>query len=78
MNIELEDGTRESFDQVVVTAAAPLIMRICPQLTAAEKTQLNGIKYQGIICASLLLKEPLSSFYITNITDSRSALHGRY
>lgn len=69
VNIELEDGTRESVDQVVLTAAAPLIMQMCPQLTAAEKTQLNGIKYQGIICASLLLKEPLSSFYITNITD---------
>jgi protoporphyrinogen oxidase len=26
--------------------------------------------YQGIVCASLLLRKPLASFYITNITDS--------
>lgn len=69
VRVDLEDGTREAFDQVVVTAAAPLASRICPQLTSAEKSQLNRIKYQGIICASLLLKRSLSNFYITNITD---------
>ena len=70
IRIELADGTRELFDQCVLTTAAPLTARICPQLTANEKNQMNRIKYQGIICASLLLKEPLSEFYITNITDS--------
>jgi protoporphyrinogen oxidase len=39
-------------------------------LSAKEKDQLAGIKYQGIVCASLLLKNPLSPYYITNITDS--------
>jgi protoporphyrinogen oxidase len=71
VRVDLEDGSREAFDQVVVTAAAPLASQICPQLTATEKRQLNRIKYQGIICASLLLKQPLSNFYITNITDHR-------
>jgi protoporphyrinogen oxidase len=59
------------FDRVVVTTAAPLAAKLCPQLTAHEKNQLNGIRYQGIICASLLLKHPLTGFYITNITDAR-------
>ncbi len=71
VRVDLEDGSWEAFDQAVVTAAAPLASQICPQLTAAEKRQLNRIKYQGIICASLLLKQPLSNFYITNITDHR-------
>ena len=53
-----------------MTAAAPVASRMCPQLTNAEKNLLNGIRYQGIICASLLLKKSLSDFYITNITDS--------
>jgi protoporphyrinogen oxidase len=70
VQVELEDGTREVFDHAVVTAAAPLAARICPQLTDSEKCRLNGIRYQGIICASLLLKEPLSDFYITNITEA--------
>lgn len=70
VRVELPDGTREVFDQAVVTTVAPLTARICPQLTAAEKSRMERIKYQGIICASLLLKQPLSDFYITNITDS--------
>jgi protoporphyrinogen oxidase len=71
VRVELENGIDETFDQVVVTTAAPLAARMCPQLTVEEKDQLQSIKYQGIICASVLLKRPLSDFYITNITDAR-------
>lgn len=69
--VELENGSTQTFDQVVVTMAAPVAARVCRGLTAAEKEQLSAIKYQGIICASLLLQQPLSNFYITNITDDR-------
>jgi protoporphyrinogen oxidase len=58
-----------TFDEVVVTATAPLAIRMCPSLTSTEKNQWSQIQYQGIICASLLLKHSLSDFYITNITD---------
>jgi protoporphyrinogen oxidase len=27
------------------------------------------VVYQGVLCASLLIKEPLASYYVTNITD---------
>lgn len=70
IRIGLVDGRSQSFDRVVVTVAAPLAAKVCPQLTSSEKSCLAGVKYQGIICASLLLKHPLSEFYITNITDS--------
>jgi protoporphyrinogen oxidase len=70
VRVDLQNGLAEHFDQAVVTVAAPLAARMCPQLTVNEKRQLNSIKYQGIICASALLKHPLSEFYITNITDS--------
>src|ERR1700743_2961705 len=49
------EGVR-TFDEVVVTATAPQAMRMCSQLTAAEKSKWGQIQYQGIICASLLLK----------------------
>jgi protoporphyrinogen oxidase len=62
------EGVR-TFDEVVVTATVPQAMRMCSHLTAAEKNQWAQIQYQGIICASLLLKNSLSDFYITNITD---------
>lgn len=69
MHVEREAGEGEIFDQVVVTAAAPLAARLCPQLSAGEKVRLSEIRHQGIVCASLLLKRSLSNFYITNITD---------
>jgi protoporphyrinogen oxidase len=68
--IELENGQREMFDQVVLTIAAPLAARVCPGLSTEEEDRLKSIQYQGIICASLLLKCPLANFYVTNITDS--------
>jgi protoporphyrinogen oxidase len=71
VKVELANRTAEIFDQVVITTAAPLAARLCPQLTPAEKSRLHGVKYQGIICASLLLEHSLSDFYITNITDNR-------
>jgi protoporphyrinogen oxidase len=61
---------REVFDHVVVTAAAPLAERLCPQLSADERIRLQNIQYQGIVCASVLLRQPLAGFYVTNITDS--------
>jgi protoporphyrinogen oxidase len=57
------------FAQVIVTTAAPIAAQLCPQLSAQEQQQLRGIQYQGILCASVLLKQPLSKYYVTNITD---------
>jgi protoporphyrinogen oxidase len=67
--IELAGGGRRTFDQVVVTLAAPLASRLCAGLSSDEHARLQGIQYQGVICASLLLKRPLANFYVTNITD---------
>jgi len=64
------DGQRESFDQVVLTMPAPIAAGLCPTLSAEEQARLRGIEYQGIICASVLLKRPLAPFYVTNITDA--------
>jgi protoporphyrinogen oxidase len=55
------------FDNVILTTAAPIVARACPQLTNEEKARLMSIKYLGIICCSVLLDETLSDFYITNI-----------
>jgi protoporphyrinogen oxidase len=68
-HVELEDGRHEAFDRVVLTVPAPTAARLCPDLTAEEKAKLNAIRYQGVICASVLLKQPLANYYVTNITD---------
>jgi protoporphyrinogen oxidase len=69
IEIRIQHESTKTFDEVIVTTAAPVAVRACPQLTEVEKNQWNQIRYQGIICASVLLKKSLSDFYITNITD---------
>ena len=63
------DATIERFDDVVVTAAAPLAARLCPGLAPAERSRLADTRYQGIVCASLVLRRPLAGYYLTYIAD---------
>jgi protoporphyrinogen oxidase len=69
VTLQFDAGRRESFDQAVLTVAAPVAARLCPALSPEEKARLMGVEYLGIVCASLLLKRPLGGYYITNITD---------
>ena len=57
------------FDSVILTCPSNIAAKILPQLTENEKEKLSNIKYQGIVCASVLMKKSLSEFYVTNITD---------
>lgn len=63
------DAGQRPFDQVILTIPTPYIADLCPQLTEAERTRLRAVTYQGIVCASLLLRKPLADFYVTNITE---------
>ena len=69
VTVQLADGSEHVFDQIVFTTPSPIIANVCPQLTADEQTRFRGIEYLGIVCSSLLLKKPLSKYYVTNITD---------
>ncbi len=69
ITVELAGGERLRFDQVVVTLAAPLAARLCDGLAADERERLLGVRYLGIVCASLLLRRPLAGFYVTNLLD---------
>jgi protoporphyrinogen oxidase len=70
MHVEFTNGRHEHFDQVILTTSASVAARVCPALSSAEKTTLQAMPYQGIICASVVLKRPLADFYVTNITGS--------
>ena len=70
VNIEFSNGHCATFDQAVLTTAAPIAAQLVPGLARDEIERLKNIQYQGIICASLLLKQPLSHYYVTNITDT--------
>jgi protoporphyrinogen oxidase len=64
------DGSTSQFDRVIFTAPTPTIAHACPQLTSDERCRFNGVEYLGIVCSSLLLKKPISRYYVTNITDT--------
>ena len=63
------ENIAENYDSVILTCPSNIAAKICPQLSEKEKQKLSNIKYQGIVCASVLMKKSLSNFYVTNITD---------
>lgn len=67
---QLEDGGNLQFDSVVLTVPCSQVAALCPQLTEVERQRLRAVTYQGMICATLLLKHSLADYYVTNITDS--------
>ncbi len=69
LQVDFANGDTGIYDNVVSTIASPLIAKQAEELTDDEKNKLSGIKYLGVVCASLLLKQPISKYYVTNIID---------
>jgi protoporphyrinogen oxidase len=59
----------DRFDQVVVTAPAPVASRLISELSAEYRSRLDSTRYVGIVCPSVLTKKPLSDFYLTYLHD---------
>lgn len=57
------------FDRVVVTSGAPIAAKLCTDLRGDERRRLEAVVYNGVICASALLRRPLRGYYLTYITD---------
>ncbi len=66
--IESRNGSGE-FDLAILTCPSNVAANVCPQLGEDEKAKLDSVRYQGIVCASLLTRKSLSPYYVTNITD---------
>jgi len=71
-----DEPSLETFDGVVATVPSGIIPRMIPGLTKDEAKRHHQIEYQGIVCASLLLKKPLAEYYVTNITDGNAPFTG--
>ena len=67
--LETTKGRSLKFDNVILTIPCTAIPKLCPQLSTSEKKFFNEVTYQGVLCASLILRKPLAGYYITNITD---------
>lgn len=57
------------FDRVVATVPSPIATAVCEGLGPAEVARHEAIRYQGVVCPSVLLKRPLGNAYLTYITD---------
>lgn len=69
VGVTLGGGATSVFDRVVVTTNTGLAARIIEGLDQDERARLQGIRYQGIVCASVLTTQSLSGYYVTSITD---------
>lgn len=67
--VVLADGSGHPFDRVVVAGAAPSAAKLIEGLPATQQRLLDSVPYQGLVCASVLLRRPLSPYYLTYITD---------
>ncbi len=76
ITVTFRNGTTADLDRVILTIPSEYIPEVCPLLSADEKLKHNKIRYLGVICVSVLLKKPLSGFYVTNILDENIPFTG--
>ncbi len=69
VEVRAANGDVATFDDVVVTVASPIAARLVRGLTADEYDRLRGVVYDGIVCVSLLLRTPLSGYYLTYLSE---------
>jgi protoporphyrinogen oxidase len=68
--LEVETNAETAgFDSIILTTPCGGSAEICTSLADAERERLSSVTYQGVICASYILKKPLGGYYITNITE---------
>lgn len=58
------------FDSCVMTVPAPAILRMVPSLREDYRRRLTSPKYLGMVCLALVLRRPLSPYYLTNVTQN--------
>jgi protoporphyrinogen oxidase len=74
----VETNTKEKylFDKVISTLPSDISVQIAPSLGKDEIEKHKSIKYLGVVCPSVLLKRPISRYYVTNITDTWTPFTG--
>lgn len=66
--VRTPEGVQE-FDRVVVTVPGSHAAKMCSGLNESERERLAALRYQGVVCASVVLKKPLRGRYLTYVAD---------
>jgi len=69
-------GQAHSFDKVISTAPTPLISKMVPALTEAEKGAYDAIKNIGVVCVLVKLKKSVTPNFWLNVNDQRMDIPG--
>ncbi len=69
-------GETLPFDAIVATVPVPGFARLIPEAPSAYRALLGRIRYLGIVCPLLVLPQPLSSYWIINVGDTRVPFTG--
>jgi protoporphyrinogen oxidase len=69
-DILFSNNILEKFDNIIITLPSGMSAKLCKGLSDSEFQKLNNIEYLGVICVAILLDKSISSFYVTNITDT--------
>jgi protoporphyrinogen oxidase len=67
--IVLANGTQIAADAVIAAVPSVLFKKIAPPLTPDYDRRLDGVQWQGAVCAVMTLNQPLSDIYWMNIGD---------
>jgi len=76
ISIKFGNGKTLTFDKVVMTIPSQIITKKVVGLSESEISKLNSSEYLGVVCTSLLLKNTVSPYYVTNITDDIAPFTG--
>jgi protoporphyrinogen oxidase len=67
--LTLTSGESHSFSRIISTLPSHQSVAIAGSLSQVEKDAHNAVRYLGVVCPSLMLRKPLSPYYVTNITE---------
>ena len=68
-NVAFGEGKEETFERAAVTLTPRRAAKMLPGLAPEARMRLEGVAYQGIVCASVLLDRPLADAYLTYLVD---------
>lgn len=57
------------FDRVIATVPSRIFAGAAAGVSPEYQKRLSEVKYLGMVCVVLLLKRPLTPYYVTNLTD---------
>jgi len=75
LEVKVQNDT-QVFDEVISTLPSGVSVAIAEGLTEEEKKKHEDIRYLGVICPSVMLKKPISHYYVTNITENWTPFTG--